>query len=104
MLQPRSICAVTTSVVLLIALANPVPGATWQSKTIPSGQTAASAASGQSAAGTTTTYEPQYKVEYETVYDTESYQVPVTRMRLVTGPSIGPGLSRLRDGWTSRCR
>ena len=79
MLQPRSIRAVTTSVMLLIALANPMVGARGQSKTIPSGQAAAAAASGPSAAGTTTTYEPQYKVEYETVYDTESYQVPVTR-------------------------
>ena len=32
MLQPRSICAVTTSVMLLIALANPVPGARWAIK------------------------------------------------------------------------
>ena len=79
MLQPRLIRAVTTSVMLLMLLANPVPGAPWQSKTIPSGQAAAAAASGQPAAGTTTTYEPQYKVEYQTVYDTESYQVPVTR-------------------------
>ena len=74
MLQPRSIRAVTTSVTLLVALANPVAGARGQSKTIPSGQAAASAASGQSTAGTTTTYEPQYKVEYQTVYDTESFR------------------------------
>src|SRR5262245_66184332 len=82
MLQRRSICVVTIGIMLLVALpANPVVGAAWQSQITASGQAAAPAASGQSVGGTVTTYEARDQVVYETVYDTESFQVPVTQMQ-----------------------
>ena len=57
MLQRRSICAVTMSVMLLVALsANSVTGAAWQPPTTASGQAAAPAATGQQVGGTVTTY------------------------------------------------
>ena len=79
MLQPRPVCAATTRVMLLIALASAVVSAYGQSQNAPSGQAAPSKVSDQAVAATTTTYEPQCKVEYQTVYDTENVQVPVTR-------------------------
>ena len=80
MLPRRTACAITMGVMLLVPLsAKPVVGAAAQAPVAASGQAAVPTASGQSAASTVTTYEPRYENVYETRYDTECVQVPVTQ-------------------------
>ena len=55
-------------------------------------QSAVSPATAQ--AQTTTTLVPQNQVVYETVYDVETVQVPVTSTRRSIGPSTRPRLFR----------
>jgi hypothetical protein len=81
MLQRRSTCVMTVGVTLLVALAvNSVADAGGQAPIAGSGQASAQRPSGQ-AAGMVTTYERQYQTVNETVYVTESYQVPVTQLQ-----------------------
>src|SRR5262245_10689508 len=67
----RSMSVVAIGVALLASQpTSRSAGAVWQPRGAPTAQSQAPLVSGQSAAGTVTTYVPQYQVVYETVYDT----------------------------------